>query len=106
MLDAGITFIDTANLYGLGVSETVIGTWLASRKPQVTIATRAVVVNGPPRRIDTSETHLRTEPDASLKRLNRDHVEVFYIHRREHARPLEKVICTLSRLQQEGKIGG
>ena len=106
MLDAGITFIDTANLYGMGVSETVIGQWLASRKPQVTIATKASVVNGPPRRIDNSEAHLRSELEASLKRLNRDHVELFYIHRREHARPLPEVIGTLSRLQEEGKIGG
>ena len=106
MLDAGITFIDTANLYGMGVSETVIGQWLASRKPQVTIATKASVVNGPHRRIDNSEAHLRSELEASLKRLNRDHVELFYIHRREHARPLPEVIGTLSRLIEEGKIGG
>ena len=39
MLEEGITFIDTANIYGMGVSEDVIGKWLASRKPQVTIAT-------------------------------------------------------------------
>ena len=106
MLDCGITFIDTANIYGMGVSETVIGEWLATRKPQVTIATKASFVSGPPRRIDNSETYLRAELDASLKRLKRDHVELFYIHRREHARPLDEVIGTLSRLIAEGKIGG
>jgi aryl-alcohol dehydrogenase-like predicted oxidoreductase len=106
MLDAGITFVDTANIYGMGVSETIVGKWLATRKPLITLATKASVVNGPPRRIDNSEAHLRTELDASLKRLNRDHVELFYIHRREHARPLEEVIGTLSRLIEEGKIGG
>jgi aryl-alcohol dehydrogenase-like predicted oxidoreductase len=106
MLDAGITFIDTANIYGMGVSETVIGQWLASRKPRVTIATKAAVVNGPPRRIDNSESHLRAELEASLKRLNRDHVELFYIHRRDHTHPLPEVIGSLSRLIEEGKIGG
>lgn len=106
MLDEGITFIDTANIYGMGISEDVIGKWLASRKPQVTIATKASVVNATPRRIDNSETHLRAELETSLKRLNRDRVELFYIHRREHARPLEEVIGTLSRLVEEGKIGG
>ncbi len=106
MLEEGITFIDTANIYGMGVSEDVIGKWLATRRPQVTIATKASVVNGTPRRIDNSETHLRAELDISLKRLGRDHVELFYIHRREHARPLEEVIGTLSRLVEEGKIGG
>ena len=106
MLDHGITLIDTANIYGMGVSETLIGTWLASRHPQVTLATKASFVAGPPRRIDNSEAHLRAELEASLKRLNRDHVELFYIHRREHARPLAEVIGSLSRLIEEGKIGG
>lgn len=106
MLDCGISFIDTANIYGMGVSETIIGTWLASRRPQVTLATKASFVAGPPRRIDNSEAHLRRELEASLKRLNRDHVELFYIHRREHARPLAEVIGSLSRLIEEGKIGG
>ncbi len=106
MLEQGITFIDTANIYGMGISETIIGKWLATRRPNVTIATKASFVSGPPRRIDNSDRHLRTELEASLKRLNRDHVELFYIHRREHARPLVEVIGTLSRLIEEGKIGG
>lgn len=106
LLETGITFIDTANIYGMGVSETVIGKWLASRKPQVVLATKASFVADPERRIDNSETHLRAELEKSLKRLGRDHVELFYIHRREQARPLEEVIGTLSRLIAEGKIGG
>ncbi|MBL4929831.1 aldo/keto reductase [Fuscibacter oryzae] len=106
MLETGIDFIDTANIYGMGISETVIGTWLASRKPQVTIATKASFVAGPDRRIDNSEAHLRAELEASLKRLGRDHVELFYIHRREQSRPLAEVVGTLSRLIEEGKIGG
>lgn len=106
MLESGINFIDTANIYGMGISETIIGKWLASRRPNVTIATKASFVAGPPRRIDNSEAHLRAELEASLKRLGRDHVELFYIHRREHARPLAEVIGTLSRLIEEGKIGG
>lgn len=106
MLETGITLIDTANIYGMGISETILGKWLASRKPAVTLATKASFVAGPERRIDNSEAHLRAELDASLKRLNRDHVDLFYIHRREHARPLEEVVGTLSRLIEEGKIGG
>ena len=106
MLDAGITFIDTANIYGMGVSEDVIGHWLSLRKPQVAIATKASVVNETPRRIDNSEGHLRAELEISLRRLNRDHVELFYIHRREHTRPIEEVVGTLKRFIDEGKIGG
>jgi aryl-alcohol dehydrogenase-like predicted oxidoreductase len=105
-LDAGITFLDTANVYGKGVSETYIGQWLASRRPQVAIATKAAFVDGPPRRVDNSEAHLRAELEASLRRLNRDHVELFYLHRREQDRPIEEVIGTLSRLIEQGKIGG
>ncbi len=107
MWEAGITFVDTANIYGMGISETVLGLWLASRKPQgIALATKAAFVAGPPRRIDNSEAHLRHELEASLRRLGRDHVDLFYIHRREHDRPLEEVIGTLARLEAEGKIGG
>lgn len=106
MHDHGIDFIDTANIYGMGISETIIGKWLASRRARVTIATKASFVAGPPRYIDNSEAHLRTELEASLRKLGRDHVELFYIHRREHTRPLAEVIGTLSRLIEEGKIGG
>lgn len=106
MLDVGINFIDTANIYGMGISETIIGKWLATRRPDVVIATKASYVSDPERRIDNSEAHLRTELEASLRRLGRDHVELFYIHRREHTRPLTEVIGTMSRLIEEGKIGG
>jgi aryl-alcohol dehydrogenase-like predicted oxidoreductase len=106
MLDAGMTFIDTANIYGMGLSEDVIGHWLGLRKPQVALATKASVVNETPRRIDNSQAHLRAELEISLRRLKRDHVELFYIHRREHARPIEEVVGTLQRFIDEGKIGG
>lgn len=106
MLEVGINFIDTANIYGMGISETIIGKWLARCKPDVVIATKASYVSDPERRIDNSEAHLRAELEASLRRLGRDHVELFYIHRREHSRPLDEVIGTLVRLIEEGKIGG
>ncbi len=106
MLEAGITLIDTANIYGMGVSETVIGNWLARRKPQVTLATKASIVSGPPRCIDNSAAYLRAELEASLRRLGRDHVELFYIHRRDPGTPLAEVIGTMQDLEREGKIGG
>ena len=104
--EAGITFLDTANIYGMGVSESVIGQWLASRKHAVHIATKAAIVGGPPRRFDNSEAHLRAELEGSLKRLGVDHVALFYIHRREQERPVEEVVQTLQKLIHEGKIGG
>lgn len=106
MIEAGITFVDTANIYGMGISETVIGKWLATRRPQVVLATKAGIVNGPPRRIDNSPAHLRAELEGSLRRLGVERVDLFYIHRRDHARPLPEVIDTLRALRAEGKIGG
>jgi len=105
-LAAGIDFLDTANLYGAGRSEEVIGTWLASRRPEVFIATKAAIVPGPPRVIRNDEAHLRAELDASLRRLGRERVELFYIHRRQAEVPVEEVAGTMARLIAEGKIGG
>lgn len=104
--DAGITHFDTANIYGMGISETVLGRWLATRGHRPVIATKASFRSGPPREVDNSEPHLRAELEGSLKRLGRDHVELFYIHRRDIRIPLAEVVGTLSRLIEEGKIGG
>lgn len=104
--DAGITFYDTANVYGMGRSEAVLGQWLASRKHPAVIATKASFVNGPSRRIDNSESHLRAELEGSLRRLGTDHVALFYIHRHDQTIPIEDVAGTLSRFIEDGKIGG
>lgn len=104
--DSGITFLDTSNVYGMGRSEAVIGAWLASRRRPVQIATKAGIVTTPTRHFDNSEAHLRRELEASLRRLGVDHVALFYIHRREAARPVEEVVESLKRLIDEGKILG
>ena len=104
--DHGITFLDTANIYGMGRSEQVLGKWLTSRKPNIVLATKASIVSGPVRRFDNSERHLLDEFHASLRRLGVDHVDLFYIHRREATRPVEEVADTLGRMIDEGLIGG
>lgn len=104
--DHGITFLDTANIYGAGVSETVIGDWLRTRKHRPVLATKAGIVPGANRRIDNSSAYLRAELEGSLKRLGVDHVDLFYIHRHEADRPIEEVADTLKSLIIEGKIGG
>ena len=104
--DHGITFLDTANIYGAGRSETVIGDWLRTRKHRPALATKAGIVPGASRRIDNSAAYLRTELEGSLKRLGVDHVDLFYIHRHEAERPIEEVADTLKSLIVEGKIGG
>lgn len=103
---AGIDFWDTSNIYGMGISERVIGTYLAAHRPQITLATKVGIVPGPPRRFDNSADHIRAELEASLTKLNRDRVELYYIHRREAERPVEEVIETMALLVDEGVIGG
>ncbi len=102
----GITFLDTANIYGMGRSEQVLGKWLALRKPNIVLATKASIVNGPERRFDNSAKYLRDELHLSLRRLGVDHVDLFYIHRRETSRPVEEVADILGRMIDEGLIGG
>lgn len=105
-LDHGISFYDTANIYGAGVSESVLGEWLALRKPKITLATKAGIVPGSTRRIDNSASYLRAELEASLRRLGRDYVDLFYIHRHDQAIPIEDVADSLGRLIDQGLIGG
>jgi aryl-alcohol dehydrogenase-like predicted oxidoreductase len=104
--DHGITLFDTANIYGNGVSEDVLGEWLRTRRRPAVIATKAGIVGGPNRRIDNSESHLRDELEGSLRRLGLDHVDLFYIHRHAETCPIEEVATTLAALVAEGKIGG
>ncbi len=104
--ECGINFLDVANIYGNGLSEQVIGAWLASRPHRPVIATKASIVAGPDRRIDNSRAHLRAELEGSLKRLGVDRVDLFYMHRHEAGRPIEEVAETMAELIREGKIGG
>jgi aryl-alcohol dehydrogenase-like predicted oxidoreductase len=103
---AGITFLDTANIYGKGVSETVMGQWLRTRKHRPLIATKAAFTDDPARRVDNRPDHLRAELDGSLKRLGVDHVTLFYAHRHDPQVPAEDLAGTMKDLVQEGKILG
>ncbi len=102
----GITFLDVANVYGSGVSEERIGEWLATRKHRPVIATKAGIVAGAQRGINNDPAYLRAELEGSLLRLGVDHVDLFYLHRREQGRPIEEVAETMAALVAEGKIGG
>lgn len=104
--DHGITFLDTANRYGEGVSETVIGKWLATRPHRPHIATKAAFSDDPARRIDNRPEHLRSELEGSLKRLGVDHVTLFYAHRHDPQIPAEDLAGTMQSLVEEGKILG
>lgn len=106
MLAAGLTHVDTSNVYGMGMSETVLGDWMADRRPDLHIATKAGIIHGPPRRYDNTPHYLRAELEGSLRRLRRDRVDLFYIHRRDPSVPVEDVAGTMGRLIDDGLIGG
>ena len=104
--DAGITFLDTANKYGEGISETVIGKWLKTRGHRPHIATKAAFTDDPARRIDNRPDYMRAELEGSLKRLGVDHVTLFYAPRHDPQIPAEDLAGTMQRFVQEGKILG
>jgi aryl-alcohol dehydrogenase-like predicted oxidoreductase len=104
--DQGINFLDTANIYGKGLSETVIGRWLRTRGHRPHIATKAAFTDDPLRRIDNRPEHLRAELEGSLTRLGVDHVTLFYAHRRDPRVPVEDLAGSMQRLVEDGKILG
>ena len=108
-LDYGIDFLDTANVYGMGVSETMIGNYIKNNGNPFVIATKASISRDPEtneRTFDNSSQHLETELNKSLERLGVDNVDLFYIHRRDPRIPIEDVMETLLKFKKEGKIGG
>ena len=108
-LDHGIDHLDTANVYGNGVSEETIGAFIKDYPGRFKIATKAGIYRTPDtnqRTFNNSPDHLRDALEASLKRLGVDYVDLYYIHRREQARPIEEVMESLVRFKEEGKIGG
>jgi aryl-alcohol dehydrogenase-like predicted oxidoreductase len=104
-LSLGVDHWDVAEIYGQGVSETVIGRYLAQTRAEVSIATKAGIYTEPERHFRNDAEALRRSLEGSLTRLGRDRVELFYIHRREAARPVEEVMDTLVGFIEEGLIG-
>lgn len=104
--DMGINFLDTANVYGPHISEQVIGKWLASRGHRPVIATKAGIQRDPDHPVSNDPAYLEAELEGSFKRLGVDHVDLFYIHRREQAVPVEAVAEVMGKLIDQGKISG
>jgi aryl-alcohol dehydrogenase-like predicted oxidoreductase len=107
--DAGVNFIDTANVYALGMSESLTGTAIRSLglpRDELVIATKAF---GPmsetsPNGRGQSRYHLMNSLDASLKRLQLDHIDLYQIHGFDTAMPLEDVLSTLNDMVRSGKV--
>lgn len=102
-VDAGISHFDTADIYGMGLSEEIIGRW---GRRDIHLATKCGIVSGPPRHVRNDEAYIRQCLEGSLRRLKREHVDLYHIHRRQPEIPVEELAGTMSKLVQEGKIGG
>ena len=108
-LDLGVDFWDTANVYGEGVSETMIGKFLAengSRRSRLTLATKFAIRRDPDGRrvFDNSPEHIRDSLEGSLKRLGVDCVDLYYVHRIDRQIPIEDTVGELARHVKAGTI--
>ncbi|MEP1537764.1 MAG: aldo/keto reductase [Paracoccaceae bacterium] len=107
-LEAGVTHLDTSNVYGMGRSEKAIGVYLQANtaaRDMFHIATKASITTDADgnRYFDNSPEHLEAELDKSLQRLNVDCVDLFYVHRRDASIEIEQVTETLAALVRKGK---
>lgn len=102
---AGINFLDTAEMYGRGLSEEIIGEWQRDRGDRFHVATKGgIIIGGKRGEHDNSEPYLRRSLEGSLKRLQMDRVDLYYIHRRDQSIPIEQVTETLETFREEGLI--
>ena len=105
-LDCGVNFFDTADTYGLGTSERLLGKALGARRADVVIQDKFGVkaAAGQPTSYDNSRNYIIKACEASLKRLNTDYIDIYVIHYRDGKTPLGDVVETLEYLKQCGKI--
>jgi aryl-alcohol dehydrogenase-like predicted oxidoreductase len=104
-LDAGINFVDTANVYSTGESETMLGKALAGRRHDVVLATKVRGRMGPgPNQVGLSRLHVMQAVEASLKRLGTDYIDLYQIHRFDLLTNIEDTLRTLDDLVRGGKV--
>jgi aryl-alcohol dehydrogenase-like predicted oxidoreductase len=107
-IELGVTFFDTAELYGPHTNEELLGRALAGRRDEVTIATKFGVkpnADGPAGRpLDGTPENVRRSIEGSLKRLGTDHVDLYYQHRIDPETPIEETVGALAELVREGKV--
>lgn len=109
-IDAGLTFFDTADVYGKtpGLSETLLGVSLAGQRDRVVLATKFGMdmagANGPDWDARGSRRYLRLAVEASLRRLQTDWIDLYQLHAPDPFTPIEETLATLDDLVTEGKI--
>jgi len=104
-LDAGINFIDTANVYAAGESETLVGKAIAGRRHEIVLATKVRGRMGQgPNQVGLSRLHIVESVEASLKRLNTDYIDLYQIHRSDPVTNIEDTLRALDDLVRAGKV--
>src|SRR4051812_9244202 len=106
-LELGVTFIDTAEIYGPYVNEELVGRALKGRRDDVVLATKFGLIShagGGPGVLDSSPANIRTAVEGSLERLGTDHIDLYYQHRVDPNTPIEDTVGALAELVTEGKV--
>jgi aryl-alcohol dehydrogenase-like predicted oxidoreductase len=104
-LDAGINFIDTANVYSYGESETMLGKALGSKRKDVVVATKVFGRMGKgPNQVGLSKLHIMQSVENSLERMNTDYIDLYQIHGFDSVTPLEETLSALTDLVRQGKV--
>lgn len=104
-LDAGINFVDTANVYSNGESEEIVGEALKGRRDGVVLATKVHGTMGPgPNDQGNSRVHILREVENSLRRLQTDYIDLYQIHRPDPSTPIEETLRALDDLVRSGKV--
>jgi len=106
-LAAGIDFFDTADTYGHGHNEELIGRFLKGKRDQVILATKFGIVRQPnsyERRVDNSPFYIRSACDASLQRLGIERIDLYYMHRRNPDVAIEETVGAMAELVKQGKV--
>jgi aryl-alcohol dehydrogenase-like predicted oxidoreductase len=106
-IDIGVTFLDTADMYGVGRNEQLVGEAIKDRRYEVTLATKFGNVRAPdgtPLGVNGRPEYVRQACDASLRRLGVDHVDLYYQHRVDPDTPIEETVGAMSDLVDAGKV--
>ncbi|MCR9278748.1 MAG: aldo/keto reductase [Pseudomonadaceae bacterium] len=105
-LDLGYDFYDTASLYGDGRNESLIGEAISHRRDEFFLASKCVLgLDGEKRVLDGRPESIKRMCDDSLKRLNTDHIDLYYMHRLDRKVPIEDSVGAMAELVAAGKIG-
>lgn len=105
-IELGLTFLDTAEVYGPYTNEELLGRALQGRRDDVIIATKFGfrIVDGKVAGLDSRPEHVREAVDGSLRRLNTDRIDLLYQHRVDPAVPIEETVGAMAELVREGKV--